>query len=273
MSNVVAFERDRRVSVFQDTTLVFPELWADVYIAGSPYEQNQFAEMFVRARCKKADSPAEADIVIFTGGPDVDPTLYGEIAHHSTRIDTHRDQADLELYGDCFEKGIPMVGICRGAQFLHVMNGGKLYQDVDGHYGDHPIYDVKTQRMVPKTSSTHHQMVIRQEGMEVLAESPKARNRWCNPTRNVEGMKQDVEAFFYPDTCVLGIQGHPEYRGYHQFTKWSLDLILEYIIMNKDVALVKDEGKTVRRLKSEFIAERNKRWAEEIKNTYQATAN
>lgn len=246
---------ERGVTVLRDTTLTFPELFMEVWVEGDASEQRAFAEMFIRARCTKADSPDTADLVVFTGGADVDPQLYGEVKHATTYFSTARDNRDMTLYSECLEKGIPMFGVCRGSQFLHVMNGGKLYQEVDGHTGDHPIYDIKKKQHIQRVSSVHHQMVIanRSLGMEVIADTHKAKVRWKNPTDKVIGQMSDVEAFFYPDTCCFGVQGHPEYKGYHQFLKWTLETIDELICQNPDLTQV---GRN-RRLKPEIITQRD----------------
>lgn len=230
-------EEGRRVVTFlRDTALTYPDLWMDVYIAGSPSEERQFAEMFIRARCKKAATPLDADLVVFTGGPDVDPTLYQERPHSSTRVDISRDKKDLELYQLCKAEGIPMLGICRGAQFLHVMQGGKLYQDVDQHHGEHPIWDLKNKKLVLGVSSVHHQLVRPHEGMEIIATcAGRSKLRHLNDKEYETGAGKDIEAFFYPKTCVIGIQGHPEYFGYDAFTHWSLHLINQLVMENHSI--------------------------------------
>ena len=250
-----------KVTLIRDTALVFPELWCEVFIEedDSEGQQRAFAEMFVRGRCTKAVSPAASDLVVFTGGSDVNPAYYGEEPHKTTHFNTARDEANIKLYNFCLQEGIPMFGVCRGAQFLHVMNGGKLFQDVDNHVGDHSIFDVRTKTHIPKVSSVHHQACIADPalGMEVLATSAVANSRWKNPTVEVKGTMADVEAFFYRDTCCLGVQGHPEYRGYHQFLQWTLEQISELIVLNPDLEL---KGK-VRRIKDDVLAQRDAKWA------------
>jgi len=59
-----------KVSVLRDHLLDYPELWLDVFVAGPPYEERQFAELFARARCKRATTVETADLVVLTGGPD-----------------------------------------------------------------------------------------------------------------------------------------------------------------------------------------------------------
>jgi gamma-glutamyl-gamma-aminobutyrate hydrolase PuuD len=246
---------NHRVTVMRDTTLAYPDLWLEVFVAGSPYEERQFAEMFVRAACRKAATPEDADLVIFSGGPDVDPLLYGQTEHKTTHTDLQRDKADLLLYNLCLEKGIPMLGICRGAQFLSVMNGGALYQDVDNHTGPHDIWDIHNRRLIQGISSVHHQMVMdnTEGGMQVLAfSSGRSTHRAISPSEFETGPNKDIEAFFYRDTCSLGIQGHPEYRGYHAFTKWSLEIVQQFVTENPD--LTSAGGKI--RIKPDILAQR-----------------
>src|SRR5258708_5997364 len=65
------------------------------------------------------------DLILFAGGTDVNPKLYGEKQGTWTgRSDFQRDafeQTVFEMYPDN-----PKLGICRGSQFVNVMNGGKL---------------------------------------------------------------------------------------------------------------------------------------------------
>src|SRR5206468_3407306 len=139
-------EPKKRVTIMRDHDLTYPELWMEIFVQPDPDvrdDEARFAQMFARSRCSRAKSVLEADLVIFAGGADVDPVLYGEVPHETTCCDPKRDQQDMDLYLMCVEHGIPMLGICRGAQFLHVMNGGKLWQHVDKHYGDHRIFDIR----------------------------------------------------------------------------------------------------------------------------------
>lgn len=220
----------------------YPELCLDVYVSGPDIDTYGFSEMFVQSLCRGVGDPNDADIVVFTGGADVTPSLYNEKEHPSTFSDKYRDRDDINLYNLCYEKGIPMVGVCRGAQFLSVMNGGKLYQDVNKHHGAHLIRTTRDGHILT-TSSVHHQMVRPNTsmGMEVLAVAPlsaSATSRWLNPTDELPGQMEDVEAFFYRDTLSLGFQGHPEYRGYEEYTAWCLKMIEHYLVNSVDVVLI-----------------------------------
>lgn len=256
--------KERKVMLVRDHALNYPELWMDVFIAGDPAVSNdvaRFAKMFVRAECHGAASVDDADLVVFGGGSDVNPALYGEEPHPSVHWNDERDTADMKLYLECLEKGVPMLGVCRGAQFLHVMNGGKLIQHLDNHHGDHKIYDVHGRAWIDKVSSVHHQAVRPDSslGITLLATSNKSDVRWYNDKDKDprDGPSMDVEAFLYRDTCCIGVQGHPEYVGYPFYTAWCLGLLMEHVVCSPDIELqTTASGAQVRRLKKSVIENR-----------------
>lgn len=269
-NNVVPFnggtrleEGKFRVSVIKDVPPEgYPELYLEVWVEGPPEDVYGFPEMLMKAKCTKAVSPEKADLVIFTGGPDVNPILYGADKHPTTVFDTERDNTDIALYHTCMTQGIPMLGVCRGAQFLAVMNGAQLYQHVDGHSSPHNIYDAHNKKTIKHISSVHHQMVIKSEGMQVLADSWAANTRWTDGVADpVRGTKMDVEAYFIRDTLCLGVQGHPEYKGYTEYTIWCLEQIREFLVESPDVEV---REKNIR-LKLALQEERDARWLEEAK--------
>ena len=254
--------KPHKLLVVRDTLLEFPELWKEVFIAGDKREESAFAEFFVRSRCSRADTPEKSDLVVFTGGSDVDPLLYGETPHSQTRFNTDRDKADIELYRKCYDEGIPMFGVCRGMQFLHVMNGGSLYQHVDRHYGDHTMFDRKSKKHI-KVSSVHHQAVIAnpQGGMVSIAECSESNNRWFNGTKRDQMLTtRDIEAMWYPETGCFGVQGHPEYRGYSQFAVWTCDRLMDCFITNPDFELRSNK----RRMKKEVMDRRPTRMSAKL---------
>lgn len=256
-ATIIDMEGKHAVTVMADHNLQMPELYLDVYVEGDRYDRVMFAALFSRALCKRVESPEEADLVIFTGGPDVDPALYGKQPHPKTSVCPERDETDINLYMKCLNEGIPMVGICRGAQFLHVMNGGKLFQHVENHYGDHKLWDMKQKELIHKVSSVHHQAVIpyHEGGMEIIANAIGAQcyERWTGPGEKVTDKLVDVEAFWYRDTCCFGVQGHPEYYGYNYYARWFLEKLNELFITNPDM----DWGKSKhRRLKTDLLEQR-----------------
>jgi gamma-glutamyl-gamma-aminobutyrate hydrolase PuuD len=241
----------------RDHSLIYPDLFLEIFVAGDwdvRDDESRFAKMFSRARCTRAASPDKADLVIFGGGSDVNPALYGAEVHDKTYFNSDRDTADTILYTECLEKGIPMFGVCRGAQFLHVANGGSLYQDLDNHYGDHRMWDLVNKAWIDKVSSVHHQACRPNVpgGMTILATACVSTERHIDNSEVLNGHGMDVEAFFYRDTACLGVQGHPEYDNYPYYTKWCLDLIENFVNCNPDIEYV--SGK--RRIKPSLLEER-----------------
>jgi len=69
------------------------------------------------------------DGLIITGGKDVDPALYGQEPHPTTDVPrTDRDTWEDALLTAAIDRGLPFLGICRGAQVLNVALGGTLHQ-------------------------------------------------------------------------------------------------------------------------------------------------
>ncbi len=71
------------------------------------------------------------DGLLFTGGADLDPALYGaEPAPGLGGVSPKRDAFEIALVREAYRIGMPTLGICRGCQLLAVAGGGTLYQDL-----------------------------------------------------------------------------------------------------------------------------------------------
>jgi putative glutamine amidotransferase len=72
-----------------------------------------------------------ADGLLLTGGEDMDPAWYGAArsprCHEPSR---ERDLFELALFAAARQRGMPILGICRGIQLVNVALGGTLYQDL-----------------------------------------------------------------------------------------------------------------------------------------------
>jgi len=116
----------------------------------------------------------DVDVVIFDGGSDVIPELYGEVKHKSTTCHPSRDEFEAFLFRHYYNNTNARIsGICRGSQFINVMMLGTLYQN----YSDQLGYMHSYNHLVQVTSnsilcnrflfhpfqimvnSTHHQCV------------------------------------------------------------------------------------------------------------------
>lgn len=207
----------------------------------SPYGQ-PFVEMGT-AVVHCATSNVHHDVsrfecVVFTGGEDVPPEVYGHPRHNKSSLpDWKRTEAEQEVFEDCAANAVPMVGICRGSQFLNVMNGGVLVQHVENHTSNHAISTSSPEFNPIQVTSTHHQMMVPAEGAFLEA--------WANglsPTYQMGGVEKprfklgynnlikEPEVVFYAATHSLCVQYHPEYmpkdsNGY----KYFLHLLNKYI--------------------------------------------
>jgi gamma-glutamyl-gamma-aminobutyrate hydrolase PuuD len=84
------------------------------------------------------DETLEAlDGLLFSGGSDLDPDLYGAEAHPETNgVRLERDRAELALLEAALARDMPVLAVCRGSQVLNVARGGDLVQHLPEVVGD-----------------------------------------------------------------------------------------------------------------------------------------
>lgn len=69
--------------------------------------------------------------VVLTGGADMDPALYKQARHHTTKPDRERDTLEWAILKHVFAAHLPLLGICRGLQITNAFLGGTLVQDIE----------------------------------------------------------------------------------------------------------------------------------------------
>jgi len=182
------------------------------------------------------DNIDDADCLMLTGGEDVNPATYGEPVGQFTHF-SDRDGYELDAFQIAQEKGIPTLGICRGAQFLCAMAGGSLVQHATGHTRGHPILTQDGDEYV--MSSLHHQM-MRPERTEhvMIAWSKEALSSCYLDGRNEEiyghAKPREPEIIYFPTIRGLGIQGHPEMLPEnHPTVEYCNKLVKQYLFAGK----------------------------------------
>jgi putative glutamine amidotransferase len=91
------------------------------------------------------------DALVLSGGGDIDPSRYDGKRHETNySIDQERDTLELELARRVIDTGMPTLGICRGAQILNVVQGGKLIEHIPDEVGVKVLH-----RAPPREPVTH----------------------------------------------------------------------------------------------------------------------
>lgn len=203
-----------------------------IFIEGNCFRAG-IVTMFMMAGCIAASSVEEADLVVFSGGSDISPSLYGQQRLPCTHPDKERDDRCVRIMDDCLTNGIPMFGICRGMQFLHAMAGGELYQDVRNHGGGNHNIITNTQEVFA-ASSIHHQM-CKEDPMICLPLAYAAESglgatyvSWVKTYGRNEKYSdghRDLEAAAYPRMRAFAVQGHPELLNgsIARFVQWTVE--------------------------------------------------
>jgi putative glutamine amidotransferase len=128
------------------TTYVVPAKWSywDQEAALVPADYVNAVEeaggraLLVPPAANGVDETLDAlDGLIFSGGADLDPRLYGQEAHPETSgVSEKRDRFELALLEGALERDMPVLAICRGSQVLNVARGGDLVQHLPDVVGD-----------------------------------------------------------------------------------------------------------------------------------------
>jgi len=179
--------------------------------------ENGFRGFYEDYGFQVVNNPLEADLYQFTGGEDVTPELYNCLNTHSYN-NLNRDLIEAGYFTVGRRLNKPMVGVCRGGQFLNVMCGGAMLQHVSGHTSSHPIKTTGGTHEIMATS-THHQMMIPSNRAKLLA--------WANIVhpRDDSDMDNDPEVLFYEQERCLCFQPHPEYRKFKELEEYFFELV------------------------------------------------
>ncbi len=162
---------------------------------------------------------SEIDGFLFTGGHDVSPELYGEEPSSVCgEVCKERDEMEMALFRIAYEQDKPILGICRGIQFINVAMGGTLYQylptehlsETEHHQTppyDIPIHSVK---LVSDTPLFH---IFKAETVQVNSYHHQAIKKLATELKAM-ALSDDglIEAIYIPaKKFIWAVQWHPEF--------------------------------------------------------------
>lgn len=161
----------------------------------------------------------EVDGVVFAGGSDFDPSLYGGDSLLVEEYSREDDIKALDILEYTISTNKPVLGICRGMQLINIYYGGSLYEDIPSQYGtqishrgegkslvNHDVYingsyllELVGQDYMMVNSFHHEAIKYLADGLRVEAQSE-------------DGIIEAIINPYYP--YMLGVQWHPEISYY-----------------------------------------------------------
>lgn len=159
------------------------------------------------------------DGLLLSGGEDVNPAFYGQIATEKCgKIVPARDHAEMKMLEAFLSTGKPILGICRGEQLMNVYFGGTLYQDIADvatschddyprkNRGNHEVSVTRGTKLAEimgqetfLANSLHHQAVEQVAPELILAATSE------------DGIVEGIEHPSHP--FCIGVQWHPEHMS------------------------------------------------------------
>jgi len=157
----------------------------------------------------------QIDGVLLASGGDVDPKLYGGDPNLTRLVHRLRDDFEIALIRAAKERGLPMLGICRGCQIINVALGGtvrNLRKDEDV-IGRHMVLTGHAVELVPDSNLAQTlgvrrlAKVVSLHGNAVAEPAPGVRIVATGPGNVVEAIEADTAG---GKGWIVGIQWHPE---------------------------------------------------------------
>ncbi|HEX5416544.1 MAG TPA: gamma-glutamyl-gamma-aminobutyrate hydrolase family protein [Chloroflexota bacterium] len=184
------------------------------------------------------DNPAIAELdhldgLLLTGGGDADPMLYRELTRGSDPPNWPRDHVETAQFHRARQRGLPILGICRGFQFLNVAMGGSLIQHLpnwETHWAEPPRRLSKEHRVRLAPESRLNRILGDEKGTGLTIAVNSRHHQAVSPERLAPGLLnagESVAGEASPDSpiivegsespatregkeFILGVQWHPE---------------------------------------------------------------
>ena len=225
-------------------SILLSALWGDGHPFDNVFDTTLPVKLPEHMDTIRKENPDDKLALVIWGGGDISPTLYGELPSEACGAEVElsdRDKLEVALARKAFEMDIPIIGVCRGAQMVCALAGGKLVQHVTRHAGGyHDLFTSDGKLM--RCPSLHHQMMypwgLPEDEWTMLAWTPKPLSDVYYG--GVENGKQvhrtlpghEPEVIWMPKKKGLLIQSHPEFISdlNHPFVVYTLSLTRKYVL-------------------------------------------
>ena len=154
----------------------------------------------------------QGDILVTWGGGDIHPSLYKQPqSKHSGAglMPSNRDECEWALMHRAVVLGVPIIGVCRGAQMLCALAGGRLLQHVGMHHSRHEV--MTDDHQLFHVNSIHHQMMYPFDvEHELIAWTPRPLSDKHIDVDEPIDIPVEPEFVYFPQVKGFAIQWHPE---------------------------------------------------------------
>jgi putative glutamine amidotransferase len=179
-----------------------------------------------RARARRLRPPYRPEQLdglsgmVIGGGANVDPARYAQQPAIEYVYDEQRDEFEWRVLREVMKRGLPLLGICRGAQLINVFAGGNLWQNLTE---DMPGLNLRRHVLARKLVSIEPDTMLSQGvGVRQLKVNSLHRQGIRDvgrglrvSARDADGIVQAIEAAARDAQFIVGVQWHPEYLVNH----------------------------------------------------------
>lgn len=168
--------------------------------------------------------PDDLDLLILTGGSDINPKMYSQSPNGAVGWNDERDTAEFEILKRAvlMSSHLKVLGICRGMQLINVALGGTLVQDIPTpHSYVHRLVHITNSRFkfLESVNSLHHQ---------ALYTGDNGIGTYSNPATIIAEHPDGSPEIVLWDDKFLGVQFHPEMFEFDLYNEF-FDIVKSWI--------------------------------------------
>lgn len=160
------------------------------------------------------------DGILFAGGNDISPDLYGEAENGAKNTSRARDDFELQLMKRALQDKKPLLGICRGMQLMNIARGGTIYQDIVSQVSGAQSHDSSNEAQSIEHIAHHLRVVSGTDFARIIGAETVKSNSHHHQAIHKLGDSIKVNAFaedgiiegveIVGDQFAIGVQSHPE---------------------------------------------------------------